>query len=355
MAGSIIAVLFPLYLNSEGFSEVQLGNLFAVGTVLSVVVSILLFVHSDIIGRKFFLIMFGLFAVLSSLVAAVFPPFFFLALLVILFYVASRRSPWTFGKIFAIEKFKLEMGQSYGIFGASLTIGFAIGALLAGVLVDSFGFRYSFLICSFIGLISLLPVVSLGEGKTKPQKFSYKPKFTKIFTGFILHRFIYAVGLSSLLAFVIPLYLKNVLLLPYTLVGVIIMVKTIGGVLGFLSGKISDRYDFRTICYIFLFLSGLFFLSPSFVKSLPLICLVLFLAEFAHCIAATTLPYFYRRVSTQLGRDISIIESIGATLGLSVGPWLSGLIIPFVGYPSVFVLGGSLIIGSALVLYVLFR
>jgi MFS family permease len=355
MVGSIIAVLFPLYLNSEGFSEVQIGNLFTIGTLLSIIVSVLLFTHSDIIGRKFYLLLFGFFAVLSSLIAAVFPPFFFLALLVVLLYMASRRSPFTFGKIFAIEKFKLGMGQSYGIFGASLTIGIAIGALSAGVFRDLFGFRYSFLICSFIGLISLLPIISLGEGKMKPKKFSFKPKFTKMLAGFILHRFVYAIGLGSLIIFVIPLYLRNVLLLPYTVVGVIIMVKALGSVMGFLSGKIADRYDFRRICYFFLFLSGLFFLSPSFVESLPLICLVLFLAEFAHCIAATTLPYFYRKVSTQLGRDVSIIESIGATLGMSVGPMLSGLIIHFVGYQAVFVFGGGLIIGSVLILYALFR
>lgn len=354
MATWMMGLLFPLYLNSEGFSEIQLGNVFIIGTALSTVVFILLFLHSDLIGRKFYLVVFGLFIVLSSLVAAAFPPFFFLALFVILFYMATRRSPWTFGKIFAIEKFGQEMARSYGLFGASVTIGGATGAFLAGAFVDSFGFGYSFLICSFIGLISLLPVAFFQGGEVRPQKFSLKPKFTKIFTGFILHRFIYAVGLSSLLVFALPLYLKNELLLPYTLVGVVMGVQYIGSILGFFSGRISDRHDFRRISYTGISLSGLLFLSAGLVGFLPLIILALFLAEFAHCIAASALPHFYRRVSTQLGRDISIVESTGVTLGGSVGPWISGLVISFAGYPSVFAFGCIFLVASALILYALF-
>jgi len=355
MATWMMGFLFPLYLNSVGFSEIQLGNVFIIGTALSTVVFITLFVHSDLIGRKFYLVVFGLFVVLSSLIAAALPPFFFLALFVILFYMATRRSPWTFGKIFAIEKFGREMGRSYGFFGASVTIGGSAGVFLAGAFVDSFGFGYSFLICSFIGLISLLPVAFLSGEKVKPQKFSFKPKFTKIFTGFIIHRFMYAVGLSSLLVFALPLYLKNELLLPYTLVGVVIAVQYIGSILGFLSGGLSDRHDFRRICYIGISLSGLLFLSAGLVGFLPLIILALFLAEFAHCIAASALPHFYKRVSTQLGRDISIVESVGITLGGSVGPGISGLMISFAGYPSVFAFGCIFLVGSALVLYALFR
>ena len=351
----MMALLFPLYLNSVGFSEIQLGNVFIIGTALSIVVFILFFIHSDIVGRKFYLVVFGLFVVLSGLIAAALPPFFFLALFVILFYMVSRRSPWTFGKIFVIEKFGREMGRSYGVFGASITIGGVMGAFLAGTFVDSFGFEYAFIICSFIGLVSLLPIALLPREQAKPRKFSFKPKFTKMFVGFILHRFIYAVGLGSLLVFALPLYLKNELLLSYTLVGVVIAVQHIGGILGFLSGGLSDRHDFRRICYIGISISGLLFLSAGLVGFLPLICLALFLAEFAHSIAATTLPYFYRGVSTQLGRDISVVESIGITLGRSIGPWLSGLVISFVGYPSVFAFGCILLLGSALILYTLFR
>lgn len=354
-AASIIALLFPLYLYSEGFSEAQLGSLFAIGTALSIALSILLFVHSDIIGRKFYLIVFGLFIVLASLIAAVLPPLFFLGLLVILFYAAAYRSPWTFGKIFVIERFGRTMGRSYGIFGASITIGFAAGSFLAGAFVDSFGFRLSFLICCLIGLISLLPVAFLSEKKVRLPRFSFKPKLTKTLTGFIFHRLIFAAGLSSLLTFALPLYLKNVLLLPYILVGIIIMLKTAGSVLGWSLGRISDKYDYKAICCGGIFVAGLFFLSLSFLKYLPLICLMLFLAEFAYCIASTALPYFYREVSTQLGRDISIIESIGVTLGASVGPWISGLVISFAGYPQIFIFGSSLMLGSALILYAIFK
>lgn len=355
MATWMMGLLFPLYLNSEGFSEIQLGNVFIIGTALSTVVFILLFIHSDLIGRKFYLVVFGLFVVLSSLIAAALPPFFFLALFVILFYMATRRSPWTFGKIFAIEKFGQEMARSYGLFGASVTIGGAVGALLAGTFVDLFGFGYSFLICSLVGLVSLLPVNFLPEGKVEPQKFSFKPKFTKIFTGFIFHRFIYSIGLSSLLVFALPLYLKNELSFSYTKVSVVIAVQYIGSILGFLSGRLNDRHDFKRICYIGISLSGLLFLSAGLVGSLPLIILALFLAEFAHCIAVSALPQFYRRVSTQLGRDISFVESAGVTLGGSVGPWVSGLVISFAGYPSVFAFGCIFLVGSALVLYALFR
>lgn len=355
MATWMMGLLFPLYLNSEGFSEIQLGNVFIIGTALSTVVFILLFIHSDLIGRKFYLVVFGLFVVLSSLIAAALPPFFFLALFVILFYMATRRSPWTFGKIFAIEKFGQEMARSYGLFGASVTIGGAVGALLAGTFVDLFGFGYSFLICSLVGLVSLLPVNFLPEGKVEPQKFSFKPKFTKIFTGFIFHRFVYSIGLSSLLVFALPLYLKNELSFSYTKVSVVIAVQYIGSILGFLSGRLNDRHDFKRICYIGISLSGLLFLSAGLVGSLPLIILALFLAEFAHCIAVSALPQFYRRVSTQLGRDISFVESAGVTLGGSVGPWVSGLVISFAGYPSVFAFGCIFLVGSALVLYALFR
>jgi MFS family permease len=336
-------------------SEQEIGTIFFSGTIASIVMLVILFIHSDVVGRIFYVLLFGSLIVLAGIMVALFPPTPILIVCVIMFLKASGRSKWTFGKIFTIERFKKQKGLSYGIFGASLVSGVMLGNLVAGVLVDFFKFKVSFMVSSVVGMFSLVPILFIKRRKIKLSKFSFIPKISGPFVGLTLHRFLMSIGLNVLVSFALPLYLNKILFLPYVVIGVVLMIRNVGNVIGFLSGKLSDKFDFRKVGCLALSISSIFILLMIFTKNLFLVTILLFLSQLAIGIYATTLPHFFERASTQLGRDISIIESVGIALGGSIGSWLAGILIQSFDYSSVFIANFILSIISLMPLYVFIR
>lgn len=316
---------------------------------------IILCTYSDITGRKSYLVVFALFIILSGLTLIFIPPLFFSCLIAVMLAKSTERSVWIFGKIFSIEGFVGEKGKSYGYFGAEVLTGALVGYFVAGDFLEIGGVKISLLISVIIGAFSLLPLIGVRETMRRVGVFSLKRVLTRTFMGYTLHRFLYLVSRGIVMAITIPLYFKNVLLLPYFTIGLAIATHRSGMVLGFLSGKLSDVYNFKKISYASYLVYGLLLFTLNLSKILIFVVLILFICDLSAGIAATALPYFYEHVSTKLGRDILIIESVGTTMGLAFGSLIAGYVISTFGYPLTFTLGGVFAILSLLTLFSVFR
>jgi len=349
---SITGLLLPLYMHSVGLNENQIGDIFFVGTLFSVVLLILFFLHSDVSGRKTSVLVFAMLGSLASAFAAVSPPTFFIFFLVVLFLRSSGRAVWVLTKIFAIENYEHSKGLSYGIFVAALTFGGIIGTVISGYLADSFGFSKTFYIAAIFGLFSMIPIYFIKEHKIKLQKFSFKPKFTKTFAALTFHRFLASLGSAIPFVFAYVIFLNKQLNFSYSAIGLIFAIGSIGDILGGLAGKVSDQYDFKNVAILASILSALPNIFLPFISNIFMITLILFLTSVGDGIYATTLPYFFEKVSTQLGRDVSIVETLGISLGVALGSLFSGVLIVSFGYISVFIIGVSISLIAILPLFV---
>jgi len=352
---SVTGLLLPLYMNHAGIDETQIGNIFFFGTILSAFLLVLFFLHSDVSGRKLSLLVFALLGTLASALAAFSPPIFFVFLLIALFLRAEGRAVWVLTKIFAIENYEHSKGLSYGFFAATLTLGGIVGTVASGYLADSVGFQQTFFFAALISVLSFIPIFFIKEHKIKLQKFSFRPKFTKTFTALTLHRFLASLGSAIPFIFAYVIFMNTRLHFSYSVIGLISALSGIGAILGSMAGKLSDEYDFRTISILATLLSVVPVVFLPFIADIFLIIFIMFMSSVGDGIYGTTLPYFFEKTSTQLGRDVSVIETMGISTGAAIGSWLSGVLIVNFGYVSVFIVGTVIGLLSILPLFVFYK
>ncbi len=362
---SVLSFVIPLYLKSvAGLGDADIGFMFTIANLVSTVMLVVASAHSDVAGLKKYLMAFSASIVAASLVLFV-PAAYFLVFLVSLTLVSLvSKSFYVFGKIIAISRFTGEMAHVYGIFGVAISAGALLGPILGGNVVDSFGFHSSFLLSGAIAAISALALSAMSDkgGRKQHSKRGFLKSLVDSFIAFrftiqslalVVYRTLLQVGFTMFSGFVLPLFMSGEFP-DFFLAGLAVSAFSLGRMAGFGLGNYTDRHDFNKVNLISLVLQSAFVLAFSFTGGWTSV-FFLALSGVASGLAATALPGFYSRISSKLGRDIGLIDTLGLGIGSAIGAYLSGILASQFGYRSVFMWGALIGLLAALFIYPFFR
>ena len=359
---SIAVIIFPLYFDQLGISPTILGLVIA----LSGIPTMVKFLFGGIIdyfiryGRKKFVLLGGLTAAVSLLIIAFINPANALVPFTILFFIGI------FGIMFldvaadawAIEITKKEeRGKVNGGMFAGISIGMGVGSILFTQIASIYSYSLVFVFAGLLILIIIIIPLTIKEekiiNKIKKMKFAllieFKNKTVQIFCSFIP-----LVGISGgILLIIIPLYLKNVLMLNDAQVGLITVIFPIANIFGSLvSGTLSDRLGRKPTLY-FVFLCGMIFAALLiFADTWQIFAIIYGFIGFLYggilaSIGALSMDLTNPRIA---GTQFSFYMSLLNIGEVGIGYGIAGFLLDNLGYERVF-LYAALFYGLALLVF----
>jgi DHA1 family multidrug resistance protein-like MFS transporter len=258
-------------------------------------------------------------------------------------------------------------GRTLGTLQMGTVAGALFGPLLGGILADSFGFTYTFVITSVtIALATLLVVVGIKEirdtedsGKENRKQYSRKEVLLSISKQPVLMTIMVVSLLIQMANFsvqpILALYvshLSNSANLAF-LAGLAFSATGFGNFIATRQwGNLGDRIGHEKVLLLLLFLASLTFIPQAFATSLWQLVLFRFLFGIAMgglipCIAG------YIRQATPLsiqGEMLGYNQSF-SFLGNVAGPVMGGILAGYFGMSSVFLVTSGLFLISAGILY----
>jgi len=209
-------------------------------------------------GRKIFCIIGGIIGAISLIIVAFVDPetaiIPFTALLfighsgVVLLDVSA--DAWAIQTTKVTERGKVNAAMYIGLFGGS-----AIGGILLSCIATFYGFEMVFITTGFLILISLILTLFVKEHKLDIKRRLIKKLLFKEFkkkNTLIVLLFCVLVAMNfGMLMFVIPDYMRNVLLLDKMQTGLLASVHPISLVIGAtIGGSLSDKVGRKKILYV---------------------------------------------------------------------------------------------------------
>lgn len=249
-------------------------------------------------------------------------------------------------------------GQTLGTLQMGTVSGGLFGPLIGGILADSFGFQYTFVItASSIAIAATIVAIGVKENreqvaKKRKQQFSRK-KVLK----FILHeRLLLTVMLLTLIV-QIAIFSVQPLLALYVdelttsknlafLAGLAFSATGFGNLLLTRKwGQLGDSQGYERILLILLLLAAILFIPQAFVTALWQLVLLRFLFGMAVGGIVPCITAFIRQVAplTIQGEVLGYNNSF-RLLGNVIGPALGGIISGLIGIPSVFLVTSAIFI-----------
>jgi DHA1 family multidrug resistance protein-like MFS transporter len=355
----IVAPLLPLYAENLGATGIWIGLIFAGFSISRTIITPVAGSLSDRRGRKLFLNIGLLTYAITSLAYIWANSAALLTLVRLLQGVAS-------GMIMPIAQAYVgdispegEEGKWMGYFNAAFFAGFGFGPLMGGVLTDHFGMSVAFSAMGGLNLLAFLTVVFyLPEIRQRKIDASSRPSFKELVTsdtvrGIFTFQLALAVGRGAFAAF-LPIFAAVYLGLSPTLIGVLLAVNIL--LMAFLQiygGNIADRFNRRAL----IITGGLG--NLAFLALIPLggnfwdllgICV---LGGVAGAIARPALSALTIEEGRKFGMgSTTAIVAMSLSIGMAVGPLLSGVIADLANINSVFYFGASVgLIGTALFIW----
>ena len=359
---SIAVVIFPLYFDSLGISPTILGLVIAISGIPTMVK----FLFGGIIdyfikyGRKKFVLLGGLIASISLFIIAFINPANALVPFTILFFIGI------FGIMFldvaadawAIEITKKEeRGKVNGGMFAGISIGMGVGSILFTQIASNYSYSLVFVFAGLLILLIIIIPLAIKEvkiiKKIKKMRFALlnelKNKKVQIFCSFVP-----VVGISGgILLIVIPLYLKNVLMLTNAQIGLITVVFPIANIFGSLVGGTStDRFGRKPTMYIVFFCSMIFAILLVYADTWQILTIIYGFIGFLYgsilaSIGALSMDLTNPRLA---GTQFSFYMSLLNIGEVGIGYGLAGFLLDNLGYERVF-LYAALFYGLALLVF----
>jgi len=352
----IIAPLLPLYAENMGATGIWLGIIFASFSVSRAIIMPIAGRLSDRSGRKLILSI-GLLAYaiisLGYIWANSIPQ---LTLVRLIHGVAG-------GMIIPIAQAYVgdispegEEGKWMGYFNAAFFTGFGFGPLMGGVLTDHFGMNIAFSAMGGLNLLAFLIVaLFLPEIRQRKMAASPRPSFKEMSAsgmvkGLFSFRLAFSLGRGTFATF-LPIFAAVYIGLSPTLIGVLLAVEIlIMSLLQVYGGNIADRFNRRVLVA----LGNL--INLTFLALIPLggnFWQLLGLCALQGLGGAISMPAS-SALTVEEGRRFGMgsvmgIFAMAMSIGMAIGPLLSGVIADFVSINSVFYFGAIMgLIGTGL-------
>ncbi len=254
-------------------------------------------------------------------------------------------------------------GKTLGTLQMGSVSGTLFGPVIGGLLADSFGFQYTFVITSVvIAIAALLVLFGIKETKRVPVAGAHVYSRKTVLSGIIHHRLVFNIMIITALIQIGNFSIQPLLSLYVSsltdssqialLAGVTFSAAGVGNLLFARKwGHLGDTIGYEKVLSMLLILAFLFIIPQAFVTELWQLIGLRLLFGIA---VGGLIP-----VTTALVRRESPIEIQGEMLGYNtsfrffgniVGPMFGGLVSGFIGISSVFYVTGILFLVSYLVL-----
>ncbi|TET46821.1 MAG: MFS transporter [Dehalococcoidia bacterium] len=356
LGAGIVVPLLPLYAESMGASGLWLGFIFAGFSISRTIFTPIFGRLSDRKGRKLILCV-GLFA--YALISFT----FVLATSVYQLVLVRTVHGITGAMILPIAQAYIgdlspegEEGKWMGYSNAAFFSGFGVGPLMGGVLAAQWGMNLAFITMGVLNLLAfLIAVIMLPRSDQRKQAAATPVSFLDMrrsgtMVGLFNFRLAIAMGRSSFFTF-LPLLAAISLGLPANLIGILIAVHVLLiSILGVPGGRIADIFNRRMLVIIGSLVTSIYMflvpLSPSFW---PLLALCI-LGSVGSAIATPAVM----ALTVEEGRKYGMGSAIAAitmamSIGMAVGPILSGVIVDFININAAFYFNAGLaLFGAAL-------
>ena len=249
------------------------------------------------------------------------------------------------------------LGRYMGTLNMAVMLGLGAGPVLGGIIRDVFGMPAAFYtmgglaLFTFLGVMAFLPGSDRGKAAASARSLSSFKKLLshRVVQGIFLLRFFVAAGQGSVYTF-LPLLARE-MQLTSSQVGVILGLNIfIIALLQRVCGDFADRFNPISMIIFGTAITGLAVPGMPFVDGfLPILGLNLLMGIGN----GITMPAGFV-ITGQLGKKMGMGSVMGVTdagwsLGMIISPVLSGIIMDTLGLPSIFIVGGFLIIAGTVV------
>jgi len=254
---------------------------------------------------------------------------------------------------------KGEEGKWMGYANAAFFSGFGFGPIIGGVLTEHFGMNTAFYSMAGLTLLAfLIAILFLPEVIQRKMEGSRRLSFremsqSSMVRGIFSIRLTQALGRGGLMTF-LPIFAGIYLGLGTTLIGILVSINALSmSLLVPLGGRIADRFSRRALTVLgnIIFLAGLAAipLAHNFWQLLAL-GLVQGVGGAISIPAATALVVEEGR-KYGMGSTIAVF-AMAMSLGMTIGPILSGVVADSINVSSVFYFGAAIgLIGTSLFIW----
>lgn len=254
-------------------------------------------------------------------------------------------------------------GKTLGTLQMGSVSGTLFGPVLGGLLADSFGFQYTFVITSIaISIAALIVLVGIREIKKVPSEGAHVYSRRTVFAGLLHHRLmLHVLIITSLIQIgnfsiqpLLSLYVSGLTESSEValLAGITFSAAGVGNLLfARYWGKLGDSIGYEKVLSLLLVLAFLFIIPQAFVTELwQLIGLRLLFGIAVGGLIPITTALIRREAPIEIQGEVMGYSTSFRFLGNIIGPMFGGIISGFIGISSVFYVTGALFLVSYFVL-----
>lgn len=340
----IVVPILPLYAKTLGASGIWLGAIFAGFSIARSVCMPVVGRFSDKTGRKSFIVT-GLFLYALSSLGYIYSynPLSLFLVRIIQGFCSAMIVPIAMAYVGDIAP-KDKEGSYMGRFNVALFLGFGFGPFLGGFVHDALSVNADFIIMGILCAVSCaLVMVYLPASDGRHQAQKVKPAaYRNILRsaqvqGIMLFRFLNAFIRGSVISF-IPLYASYRLNMSGFQIGVVVSSSVIlTSFLQFPCGRLADRFNRK---HLIVMGSLLYSLCVVLVPMTPGFMLLLGANLLLGALGAVPIPAASASVIEEGKKygmgSIMALFNVAMSLGLGIGPLVSGLIYDVFGLTRVF-------------------
>ena len=354
LGAGIVVPLLPLYAESMGANGFWLGAIFAAYSISRTVVIPLFGRLSDRGSRKPFICI-GLLAYAVISLGFVWANSVYQLVLVRLVHGVAGAMILPIAQAYVGDIApEGEEGKWMGYSNAAFFGGFGFGPLMGGVLTEHLGMNFAFFTMAGLNLLAFfiavffLPEISRKKLAAQPylsfKEMSQSGKMTGLF-GF---RLALTLGRSSFFTF-LPVFAAIGLGLRPNLIGVMLAIHILlVSLLGIPSGRIADRLNRRTLVVIGCLVSFAYLALIPLAYNFWQLLVLCILGSLGSAIAVPAASALAVEEGRKFGMGAAIaMFTVALSIGMAVGPILSGVIVDFTSINSAFYFGAVMMLVGA--------
>ena len=358
-----ITPLFPLYLEDLGASEMEIGLVLSLASILAMAMMIPSGLLMNRIGKKRTLLVSVVLAALPPLLISFMDDWRWVTPLYMVF--SASFSFFIVSRMAMISESATPGNRAtlFGVMNLAWPIGGIIAPTLSGFLVENFGWAPIFQVTTLIMAASLIPTLRLEEPAApvieeqvpvkRPSILDreYLPFMTLIF----LFQFL-AGMVEGTISTVLPLFLKNQIMISESLIGLFFTASSLLIlVIQIPSGRLADRYGRKRVIVLSLLPIPLLLGAWLFVDDWLLLLVIYAVFNGLRSMTwPSSLALLADIIPSELMGSAMGIRMTSMRLGSTVAPVLAGYLYSSVGYRSPF-LASAVLVALSIVVALAFK
>jgi MFS family permease len=351
-SAQFITPLFPLYLEGLGASEMEIGLVLSLASILATAMMIPSGLMMNRIGKKRTLLVSVMLAALPPLLISFLDDWRWVTPLYMVF--SASFSFFIVSRMAMVSESATPGNRAtlFGVINLAWPIGGLVAPTLSGFLVENFGWAPIFQVTTLIMAASLIPTLRLEEpaAPIKVEQVTakrssildreYLPFMTLIFL------FHFLIGMMErMIGTVLALFLKNQIMISESLIGLFFTASSILIlVLQIPSGRLADRYGRKKVLVLSLLPIPLLLGAWLFVDDwLVLLVLYAAVSGFRSMTWPSSLALLADFIPSELMGSALGVRMMSMRLGSTVAPVLAVYLYSNVGYRSPFLASAALV------------